>query len=316
MLAHRPVASPGSVGAMLCELFRRCFPRRNRSSRKMVREEKKAGDNLRNSESNGGSSPDSSRPQSSDSSCQLDGTSPEKTAAVPTRDAPHTGRNALKLALTTLSSVSCNLPFGAMLSSIIDPLLIITNRIEQTSANSQGLLELSTRIELLTPVVSGIGNDQSKQNQKFVEALKRELEAITQDLRVAGSQGKLNQFFNSDDNTSALAKHNMTLAQMISDCTFSTVQEVLKSIQDIECSKISQSSPSLVSEGGLGGPGGEAFTGGEGGDGDGPILDIDPSGRWKIGNISGGNGGKGIDVGGKGGTGKAPVISALRNRAV
>jgi hypothetical protein len=40
-------------------------------------------------------------------------------------------------------------------------------------------------------------------------------------------------------------------------------------------------------EGGLGGPGGEGFTGGEGGDGDGPILDIDPSGRWKIGNISG-----------------------------
>ncbi|KAJ7285566.1 hypothetical protein C8J57DRAFT_1285192 [Mycena rebaudengoi] len=298
MLAHCPAASPGSVGVMLCGLFRRCFPRRNRSSRKMTREEKKAGDNLRDSESNGGSSPDS--------------------------NAPHTGRNALKLALPTLSSVSCNLPFGAILSSIIDPLLVITNRIEQTSANSQGLLALSARIELLTPVVSGMGNDQSKQNKKFVEALKRELEAITQDLRVAGSQGKLNQFFNSDDNTSALAKHNMTLTQMISDCTFSTVQKVLKSIQDIERSKISQSSPSLVSEdveigdvmGGLGGPGGEGFTGGEGGDGDGPILDTDPSGRWKIGNISGGNGGKGIDVGGKGGTGKAPVISALRNRAV
>ena len=87
--------------------------------------------------------------------------------------------------------------------------------------------------------------------------------------------------------------------------------------------------------GGLGGTGGNARTGGEGGDGEGPKLDINPDERWKVGNISGklksaslsshclhlvggtgGTGGIGIEVGGKGGTGKAPVITILRRSRV
>jgi hypothetical protein len=45
-------------------------------------------------------------------------------------ETPHTGRNVLKFALSTLSSVSSNIPFGSVLSSVIDPLLNIINRIE------------------------------------------------------------------------------------------------------------------------------------------------------------------------------------------
>jgi hypothetical protein len=45
-------------------------------------------------------------------------------------DAAHTGRNILTLTLRTLSSVSSNIPFGSILSSAIDPLLDITERIE------------------------------------------------------------------------------------------------------------------------------------------------------------------------------------------
>jgi transcriptional regulator len=45
-------------------------------------------------------------------------------------ETPHTGRNALKFALKTLSSVSSNIPFGSVLSSVIDPLFDIADRIE------------------------------------------------------------------------------------------------------------------------------------------------------------------------------------------
>jgi hypothetical protein len=76
--------------------------------------------------------------------------------------------------------------------------------------------------------------------------------------------------------------------------------------------------------------GGDARIGGQGGDGEGPLLEIASKDNWKIGSISGefdisrmdlclqlvggigGPGGKGIEIGGKGGTGKAPVISSLR----
>ena len=86
--------------------------------------------------------------------------------------------------------------------------------------------------------------------------------------------------------------------------------------------------------GGLGSPGANARIGGQGGDGEGPKLDMKPDERWKVGNISGkylhsyssrclhlvggtgGSGGIGAEVGGKGGTGKAPVISVLRRSRV
>jgi hypothetical protein len=45
-------------------------------------------------------------------------------------ETPHTGRNILKFALKTLSTISSNIPFGSVLSSVIDPLLDIVNRIE------------------------------------------------------------------------------------------------------------------------------------------------------------------------------------------
>ncbi|KAJ6587895.1 hypothetical protein B0H19DRAFT_1057195 [Mycena capillaripes] len=45
----------------------------------------------------------------------------------------HTGRNVLKFALSTLGSVSSNIPFSSVLSSVIDPLLDIVNRCERGS---------------------------------------------------------------------------------------------------------------------------------------------------------------------------------------
>jgi hypothetical protein len=76
---------------------------------------------------------------------------------------------------------------------------------------------------------------------------------MTQDLKDASSKGKLNQFFNSADNASALERHNMALAKLIADSTVRlnslsaflgmifhsvsklvTVNEVLSSLRAIE----------------------------------------------------------------------------------
>ncbi|KAJ7097439.1 hypothetical protein C8R44DRAFT_812238 [Mycena epipterygia] len=242
--------------------------------------------------------------------------SPEDTRPPvdsPGPEAPHTAWNALKLALTTLSSVSS-------ISSIIDPLLAIAGRIEQTATNKKGLVELAARIELLSSIVSEMVRTNPRQGQRVIQALKGELQSITEDLDAASSRGKLDQFFNSTDNASSLTKHNTILAQMIADSTLVTVHEVLKTIQDLEHSKMLQSAPLIETEGrielgdirgGLGATGSSDVIGGEGCEGEGPQLELTVDEIRKISNISGGTGGtggKGDEIGGKGGTGKAPVI--------
>jgi len=249
----------------------------------------------------------------------------EKPPPIISPDTLRTASNVLYFALRTLSSISSNIPFASVLSSIIDPLLDITMRIEQTSANAQGLVQLAARIELLTPIVSGMAKKNPNSGQTILEALQQELQSIMKDLEAARSQGKLNQFFHSTDTASSLQKHNMTLAQMIADSTFVTVHEVPQSVHELERPKSQEFSPSEIQivlgdvTGGLGSPGCNALVGGEGGEGEGPKLDINPDERRKVCNISGGTGGTGgvgVEVGGKGGTGKAPVISVLRRSRV
>ncbi|KAJ7166617.1 hypothetical protein C8R46DRAFT_1350940 [Mycena filopes] len=226
---------------------------------------------------------------------------PKSTASD--SDAPKTARNVLIFALTTLSSVSSNIPFGGILSAVIDPLLAITKRIDQTSANTKGFVELAARVDLITPIVSQMAKDQPERGRKVVQALQRELESITGDLKAAAAQNRLSDFFNGEDNSSCLAKHNMALTQIIADATFFSIQEVLASLHDLEHTRLEQSSRAEepLTElgdimGGLGGIGGHGYVGGEGGDGDGPELDIDLddcSGMLKVGDISGGRGGTG-----------------------
>ncbi|KAF8169201.1 hypothetical protein K438DRAFT_1774446 [Mycena galopus ATCC 62051] len=214
----------------------------------------------------------------------------KKSQPLISTETRRTASNALYFALQTLSSISNNVPVAGALSAIIEPLLDITSRIKQSSDNAQGLIQLATRIERLTPIVEEM-------------AKSRELASMATDLKAASERGQLNQFFNSADNALALSKHNMVLAEMIADST-----EVLKTLRELEALN--------DSVGGVGGTGGHAQIGGEGGEGDGPQLDIDPDDRYQIGNVSGGTGGAGgigVEVGGKGGIGKGPVISMRRS---
>ncbi|KAJ7873083.1 hypothetical protein B0H14DRAFT_152235 [Mycena olivaceomarginata] len=247
---------------------------------------------------------------------------PQKKPSLITPETVRTASNVLDFALRTLSRITSGIPLGGALSGIIEPLLEITGRIDQTSVNAQGLVQLAARIERITPIVNDMARTNPVMGQTIVQELQRELASMTQDLKDASSKGKINQFFNSADNTSALERHNMALAKLIADSTLVTVNEVLRSLREIERSKLQESpspEPTIVLgdlKGELGSPGDYARIGGKGGEGEGPHLEMDPDERYRIGNISGGtggNGGNGIEVGGKGGTGKGPTIMLRRS---
>ncbi|KAJ6540424.1 hypothetical protein B0H19DRAFT_1313086 [Mycena capillaripes] len=245
-----------------------------------------------------------------------------------TPETPHTGRNVLKFALSTLSSVSSNIPFGSVLSSVIDPFLDIVNCIEQTSINTQGLVELAARIELLSPLVSEMARNRPQQGQVIVETLQRELQTMTKELDDAHSQRKLEEFFNGTENASTLAKHNNHLAQMIADATrfsslFKVLSQDLKQSPTLQKQKTAAESSSArphacpcnfdrnIHSGGTGGKGGEGgYTGGEGGLGEAAQLAMENVDRFRrIHGGTGGEGGASDNIGGRGGAGQGPRFS-------
>ncbi|KAJ6508648.1 hypothetical protein C8R45DRAFT_1169130 [Mycena sanguinolenta] len=228
-----------------------------------------------------------------------------------------TAANVLVFSLKTLSGISTSIPVVGALSGIIDTVLEIVGQVQQTSANEQSLAQLAARIERLTPIVTQIAKDDPLKGQDIVDKLRKELAWMAEQLNAAKARGKLAQFFNSADNSSIIQMHNMALDQMIADSTFLTVQEVAKSLRDLENSKLQQFNTDIT--GGTGGDGGRGDIGGEGGEGDGPQVDMDPDERAQIGKISGGTGGTGgvgVAVGGKGGTGKGPVVNLRRIRVL
>ncbi|KAK7055073.1 hypothetical protein R3P38DRAFT_1343205 [Favolaschia claudopus] len=139
----------------------------------------------------------------------------------------HTAWNAFSLALTTLSGVSSQIPLATPLSAIIDSLLTLAGRIEQTSANAHGFADLASRIELLAPIVEDLAKNDRKKGRVIVRKLETEFRSLKKEFETARRKGKLVQFLNCDDNTETIEKHNTVLAQLIADATFANTTEVL-----------------------------------------------------------------------------------------
>ncbi|KAF8174665.1 hypothetical protein K438DRAFT_2023095 [Mycena galopus ATCC 62051] len=159
----------------------------------------------------------------------------KKSRPLISTETRRTASHVLYFALKTLSSIS--------------------NRcIEQSSVNEQGLIQLATRIERLTPIVEEMTESDPDRGQAIVLDLQTELASMATDLEEASQRGKLNQFFNSADDASALSKHNTVLTQMIADSTvglqfiavlflfdfdkFVGVHEVLKTLRERESLKM------------------------------------------------------------------------------
>ncbi|KAJ7835353.1 hypothetical protein B0H14DRAFT_2796630 [Mycena olivaceomarginata] len=211
-----------------------------------------------------------------------------------------TSKNAVKFVLETLNSVSSNIPFGSILGGVLQPLLAVTVRIEQTSENAEGLLQLAACIRGITQIL-----ESGKPNEGLVKDLKRELRSITKDLNATTSRRKLWQFLDSLDIVSSLAKHNNRLTQMICTATLSDSHRVLTILTEIQA-KLENVDEGINISGGRGGSGGSE---GEGGRGSGPQVEMDTDGK---GHVSGRGGIGECAVGGGGGFGEGPVIRSLR----
>ncbi|KAF7332818.1 hypothetical protein MSAN_02433300 [Mycena sanguinolenta] len=142
--------------------------------------------------------------------------------------------NMLVFSLKTLSTISGSIPVAGAFGGIIDALLIVVGQVQQTSANEQSFVQLAARIDRLRPIVTKMAESDPEKSKGIIEKLQKELAWMTEQLNAAKAKGKLNQFFNSTDNSAILQNHNMVLDQMIADSTFLTVHEVAKSLRDLE----------------------------------------------------------------------------------
>jgi hypothetical protein len=113
---------------------------------------------------------------------------PQKKSPLITPETVRTASNVLDFALRTLSTISRGIPLGGALSGIIEPLLEITGRIQvrlvefsrvyylflriqQSSVNEQGLIQLAARIERITPIVAELAETNPNKGQAIVQDL-------------------------------------------------------------------------------------------------------------------------------------------------
>ncbi|KAK7052577.1 hypothetical protein R3P38DRAFT_2861201 [Favolaschia claudopus] len=225
----------------------------------------------------------------------------------------HTAANALHFSLEILSKALSATPLSVPLGAVIDSLLKLTDRFKETSSNAQNLIKLSKRITCLNPVIEGLATDDPTEAQVFIESLKSVLDSICKDLQAAEAEGKLAQFFNAEENTLTIEKHNTELTQLVNDAMLFPVYDTNRMVH-----KLGSESPSqceiIGGFGGMGGPG--YYYGGEGGHGEGPELNLPlvPDiprlpGNWKISGGTGGQGGPSFMKGGMGGTGEGPILN-------
>jgi hypothetical protein len=111
--------------------------------------------------------------------------------------------------------------------AMFDSQLVLTCCFQQCSANTHGFIQIAARIEHIMGILSETPNQGllDELHESVTPRVKyycdlsvlRELRSIMADLEVASSLGKLDQFFNTTQNASCIAKHNARLTQII--CT-------------------------------------------------------------------------------------------------
>ncbi|KAJ7161800.1 hypothetical protein C8R43DRAFT_1174527 [Mycena crocata] len=204
----------------------------------------------------------------------------------------------------------------------VDSIIEIVHSIEKTSAKEEGLVQLAERIQLLAPILSEI----AREDASSLECL---LQTIAADL-ISDATGS---FANS--HAAITGYQVLSLRKLKADSEHILAQYQHDSMLRSSASYSSQFDMEDVTASSLGGPGSTGRNGGEGGTdgsrsdgiidgnhrgrcmqmwrytGDGTKVEFASRGKRKFGNISGGTGGTGgtgLDVGGKGGMGKASEI--------
>ncbi|KAJ7844257.1 hypothetical protein B0H14DRAFT_1000715 [Mycena olivaceomarginata] len=221
---------------------------------------------------------------------------------------PNIAWAAFKVMNLALEALDCYRPLG---SSVVGPIMRIMAQFQPVSTNRQGLIELTSRFELIKSAIDKLGEDGLHEESRVtVDALRRELvslmdelndnQSTTDDVTNAHLQARLERFFNHTDSASPLRKHNMALAHIIAKAMSVPIDAVLGCLHNLQRSKLSQVAQGQV---------GMVDTTGGTSARIGCAIPTAPSTimyNYYISGGSGGSGGRGGETGGSGGTGEGP----------
>ncbi|KAF8240893.1 hypothetical protein L208DRAFT_1383883 [Tricholoma matsutake] len=125
--------------------------------------------------------------------------------------AKDTALNALKLVMQIVADA----PVPGI-KVAMSGLLTIIGKVQETSGNTQGFLNLAMRMESLKPIVSKMKDTEGEcTTMDIFKKLEVEINSLTAEIERAKSNGTLAKFFNSTDDASSLKSHNDNLDQII-----------------------------------------------------------------------------------------------------
>ncbi|KAF8233063.1 hypothetical protein L208DRAFT_1396393, partial [Tricholoma matsutake] len=111
-------------------------------------------------------------------------------------------------------------------------LLTIIVKVQETSGNTQGFLNLATRMENLQRVFSKMKDMEVEGTTVDIyQKLEVEINSLTAEMKRARSNGTLAKFFNSTDDASSLKSHNDHLDQIIHVANLSITVDIHQEVQ-------------------------------------------------------------------------------------
>ncbi|KAF8218846.1 hypothetical protein L208DRAFT_1419322 [Tricholoma matsutake] len=137
--------------------------------------------------------------------------------------------NALKLAIQIVADAPV-LGIGFAMSG----LLTIIGKVQETSGNTQGFLNLATRMENLQPIFSKMKDMEVKGTTVDIfKKLEVKINSLTAEIERERSNGTLAKFFNSTDDASSLKSHNDHLDQIIHGTNLAITVDIHHEVQKL-----------------------------------------------------------------------------------
>ncbi|KAF8222837.1 hypothetical protein L208DRAFT_1412805 [Tricholoma matsutake] len=131
---------------------------------------------------------------------------------------PTSSSTAKDTALNTLKLVMQIMADAPMpgIKVAMSGLLTIIGKVQETSGNTQGFLNLATWMENLQPIFSKMKDMEVEGTTADIfKELEVKINSLTAEMEWARSNGTLAKFFNSTDDASSLKSHNDHLNQII-----------------------------------------------------------------------------------------------------
>ncbi|KAF8239813.1 hypothetical protein L208DRAFT_1385401 [Tricholoma matsutake] len=145
---------------------------------------------------------------------------------------PTSGSTAKDTALNALKLVMQIAPVPGIKPAMFG-LLTIIGKVQETSGNTQGFLNLATRMENLQPIFSKMKDMEVEGTTADIfKKLVVEINSLTTEIERAKTNGTLAKFFNSTDDASSLKSHNDHLDQIIHGANLAITVDIHHEVQE------------------------------------------------------------------------------------